>query len=125
MVGGMVSRVSIQRIQHWRDSRWLFPLVYATYLVVDLFGSGLLTRWVDSAFPGTFFYHLLPDESPGPLGDLNAAFFTVAASYLLFVVLLVPVALYLRIPRGAILLLAVLNLPAILVLFVLYLTIWG
>ena len=114
----MVSSVSIQRIQRWRDSRWLFPLVYATYLVVDLFGSGLLTRWVDNSFPGVFFYHLLPDESPGPLGDWNAVFFTVAASYLLFVVLLVPVALYLRIPRGAILLLAVVNVPAILTLFV-------
>ena len=111
---------------HKLDSRprgWQARLIiaYGMYVVFSPLVCFWITVWVDRSFPSTFFYHIRPDETAGPLGNIAEMVFGVLLSYLLFFVAVFPMMLLMKAPADGIITTILFNAVAITVSW----TVWG
>ena len=84
---------------------------YTIYLVIASFATRPVIKFVDDRFPNVFFYHMKPDELGGPLDGAHFILPMIVLAYTLFLCLFVPAALYAKISKPVITLIALVNLP--------------
>jgi uncharacterized membrane protein YhaH (DUF805 family) len=99
----------------WRKRLAVYVFMYFIYVLLHILIAPLVMRFIDTNYPGVFFYHLKPDKHPGPLGDPSAFLLSVFIDYIFFVVFFVPIALKTKMPIVLIVILGVLNEPIIFV----------
>ncbi|MBZ9997079.1 hypothetical protein [Mesorhizobium sp. BH1-1-4] len=97
----------------WPKRLALYTFLYAAYVLFAALVGPRIIQFVDNNYPGLFFYHLDPDESPGPIGDLELVLFSIIIDYILLAFIFVPFAIKVRMPLVLIFAVTVLNEPII------------
>lgn len=121
MTFGLPSKIAVFG---WPKRLAVYAFLYAIYLLLTVLVGPKVVQFVDSNYPGKFFYHLEVDENPGPLGT-DSLLFSITIDYFLFAVLFIPIAIKARMPAYLIFILAVLNEPIIFICLVGWFTLFS
>ncbi|TIV99582.1 MAG: hypothetical protein E5V85_07155 [Mesorhizobium sp.] len=99
----------------WPKRLAVYAFLYAIYLLFVMLVVPLSMRFIDTHYPGVFFYHLEEGEAPGPIGDPNVLLLSIALDYVFFALIFIPTAVKVRMPLLLIFAIAALNEPIIFV----------
>lgn len=105
-----------------RHSRWrwrfaAFATAHGALIAVSIFViMPFVMRCVDDHYPSVFFYHLEPNEEAGPFAG-DVLIFFLLGELVIWLLLMVPLAFYLRIPWGSVALAALSYIPIGLLMF--------